>query len=331
MPRPKSPPRLYLDPTRRQWIIRDGASFIRTGCDEGESGPAEKFLARYIAAKYKPEPSESPLVADVLNAYTSEHLPHTMAAANAAYQVEALLNWWGDRNVNQINAATCREYAKTKSKASARRDLETLRAAVNHWHRNHGPLAVVPTVILPDKHQARTRWLTRSEAARLLWAARKTEHLKRFILLALYTGSRSGVILGLKWDQIDLSGRVLHRTAREARTSDKKQAPPVRLGRRILSHLRRWQRLDDGKCEFVCHYDGRRVTKLRRSWSAARKRAKLDASVTPHVLRHTRATWLMQAGIDLWEAAGHLGMTVETLQAVYGKHHPDFQKRAAEV
>ncbi|WP_415219811.1 hypothetical protein [Rhodopseudomonas sp.] len=48
-------------------------------------------------------------------------------------------------------------------------------------------------------------------------------------------------------------------------------------------------------------------------------------------LRHTAATRLMQAGVDLWEATGWLGMTVEQLEANYGHHHPDFQEEAAEV
>jgi integrase len=111
----------------------------------------------------------------------------------------------------------------------------------------------------------------------------------------------------------------------------KKRAPVVRLGKRILSHLRRWKRLDAGTVSYLCHYEGRPVRKLRRSWAAAVKRAGLGPEVTPHVLRHTRATWLMQAGVDPWEAAGHLGMTVETLERTYGHHHPSFQERAAEV
>ena len=37
------------------------------------------------------------------------------------------------------------------------------------------------------------------------------------------------------------------------------------------------------------------------------------SEVTPHIFRHTAATWLMQPGIDMWEAAGFLGMTVEML------------------
>ena len=39
----------------------------------------------------------------------------------------------------------------------------------------------------------------------------------------------------------------------------------------------------------------------------------------------------MQHGVDIWQAAGSLGMTVEQLEKTYGHHHPDFQKGAAEA
>jgi hypothetical protein len=50
--------------------------------------------------------------------------------------------------------------------------------------------------------------------------------------------------------------------------------------------------------------------------------------VTPHSLRHTAATWLMQAGCPIWEAAGFLGMSEKTLRETYAHHHPDFLKGA---
>jgi hypothetical protein len=31
----------------------------------------------------------------------------------------------------------------------------------------------------------------------------------------------------------------------------------------------------------------------------------------------------MQAGTDMWEAAGYLGMTIEMLSQRYGHHHPN--------
>jgi hypothetical protein len=43
---------------------------------------------------------------------------------------------------------------------------------------------------------------------------------------------------------------------------------------------------------------------------------------------HTAATWLMQAGVDAFEAAGYLGMSVERLLEVEGHHHPAFQEKA---
>jgi hypothetical protein len=39
----------------------------------------------------------------------------------------------------------------------------------------------------------------------------------------------------------------------------------------------------------------------------------------------------MQAGIDIWQAAGSLGMTPAMLAATYGHHAPEWQKDAAEV
>jgi hypothetical protein len=38
----------------------------------------------------------------------------------------------------------------------------------------------------------------------------------------------------------------------------------------------------------------------------------------------------MQAGTDLWQAAGFLSTSVETIQRTYAHHHPDYQRQAAE-
>ena len=331
MPRRRAPPRLYLDRKRGQWVIRDGGAFIRTGIAEADRKAAENRLAHYLGKNHEPECGPDPLIADVLLAYASEHLPHTRTAKNAAYHVGNLSAWWGTKRLADVTAKNCRTYAQGRTQAMARRDLETLRAAIGYWHREYGPLPSVPAVVLPLRSQPRQRWLTRSEAARLLFAARHTKHLARFILLGLYTGSRREAILSLTWDRLDLARGVMQRRAPGAAEIATKRTPPVRLGQRILAHLRRWKRLDDDRVSYVCHYGGRRVYRMHGAWPKAVTRAGLGKEVTPHVLRHTRATWLMQANVDPWEAAGHLGMSLAVLGRVYGHHHADWQKRAAEV
>jgi integrase len=330
MPRRSAGPRLYLDPGRDQWAVRDGQRFVRTGCAASDTAGAEKFLAEYIARKHKPKPGPDPLIVDVLNAYATEHAPHTRSVATIVHTVGNLAKWWNDKRWSGINARNCRAYAKDRPQSAARRDLETLRAATRHWKREHGQNLTVPSVVLPKKEDPRERWLTRSEAARLLWAARRVEHLKRFILIGLYTGSRSGAILALRWDWVDLEHGIMRRRG-AGETETNKRRPPVRLGARILHHLRRWRRNDGRGHDHVVSYEGRRVTKLRRSWAGAVRRAGLDTGVTPHTLRHTRATWLMRNGADMWKAAGALGMSVKTLERTYGHHHPDFQAEVADL
>ena len=260
--------------------------------------------------------------------YASEHLQYTATAKNVSYHVKALDQWWGDKRLSDVTARNCRAYAKTKTPAAARRDLETLRAAINYWHREYGPLPTVPVVILPDAPEPRDKWLTRQEADRLLRAAERTEHLKRFILLGLHTGSRRNAVLSLTWDRIDFVAGVMMRRGYGETESKTKKTPPVRLGKRILGLLRE-RRVQDGNFgKYVVHYNGRKIKSIQHAFDRAAKEAGIKAS--PHTLRHTRATWVMQEGVDVWEASGHLGMSLKTLQK-YAKHSPDFQKRAAEV
>lgn len=99
---------------------------------------------------------------------------------------------------------------------------------------------------------------------------------------------------------------------------------------RILAHLRRWKRLDGPEVRYVCHYDGRAVEDPHTTWKRAVKAAGLEG-ITRHTLRHTRATWMMQRGVDIWAAAGFLGMTTKTLERVYGHHDPRHQEQAANI
>jgi len=185
-------------------------------------------------------------------------------------------------------------------------------------------------VVLPPKPSARSNFMTREEAARFLWIARKTPHLARFFIVGWYSGSRRNVIAGLKWSMVNLETGVMQRKERGA-IETKKKAPPVRMGSRLLAHLRRWRRLDGKDAVYIVNFRGKKIGRVDKSWPRARRLAKLPAYVTPHVLRHSRATIMMKAGVNPWDAANALGMSLEVLTRVYGHHHPDWQKDAAEA
>ena len=164
MPRRSKGPRLYFDESRGQYVIRDGQSFVRTSCSRYEHVVAEKKLGEYIADKYKPTPSPSPSVVDMLLAYSTNHLPTTATGANTAFNVSNLAKFWSDKYSFDVTNENCRAYAATKRAGGARKDLEILRAAINYWHRNLGPLSHVPIVWLPRKSEPKDRSLTREEA-----------------------------------------------------------------------------------------------------------------------------------------------------------------------
>src|SRR5262245_52000855 len=83
--------------------------------------------------------------------------------------------------------------------------------------------------------------------------------------------------------------------------------------------------------EYFVEWSGRPVKSVKTAFKTALRLAKVSGRISPHTLRHTAATWLMQNGVDKWEAAGFLGMLVEMLDRVYGHHHPDHLRGAAHA
>ena len=204
-----------------------------------------------------------------------------------------------------------------------------LRAAIQYAYKN-GRLTRPVTVELPERPEPRDRWLTRIEAARLIRAARTPQarlYLPLFILMGLYTGRRKQAILGLRWPQVDLNAQTINFEVAGRRRTNKKRGI-IKIPPRLVPHLRRAKKrgTDLG---YVLHDHGERIGDIKKGFAAACKRAGIEGA-SPHTLKHTAATWLMQAGTDPWQAAGFLSTSLETLLRVYGHHHPDYQQEAAQ-
>jgi hypothetical protein len=287
--------RLWLQPARRAqhgkllerpvWVIRDGARKRSTGFGQGQAAEAEAVLAKYIAEKYRVSRSgkrdpDVVKVADVISIYDDDVISSHSRPIETAARLERILDFFGPRTLSYINESSCAEYVRWRgAQSAARRELEDLRAAIRH-HWKAGLCSAVTPVVVPSKGEPRERWLTRSEAARLLWAAwrhrqswkgittgRSTgKHVARFILAALYTGTRAGAICGAVLCPVegrgwldDEHGVFYRRPIGRKRT--KKRQPSIRVPPRLLAHTRRWKRLGIAR-NAVVEWNGKPVKPL---------------------------------------------------------------------
>ena len=232
--RPTQPPRLKLRSARKGrnaiWVIKDQEREISTGARESERGKAEIALAEYLVEHRQPSFGDGHpyqvLIGDCLAVYCEKHGPTIARPDGLALEIERLAEFFGDRLVAEVTPELCNDYVQwrcgqtdkraTRSKgraikvSTAKRELVTLAAALNWCWRNKR-LERPIVVTLPKVVESRERYLKRNEVAGLLWAAlgfnrdgtrnrfRINRHLARFILIALYTGTRHDAILRLQW------------------------------------------------------------------------------------------------------------------------------------
>lgn len=370
-------PRLWLQPERPNangsveaavWVIRDGSRKRSTGCRPDDLGGAEQALEAYLVKKHKPtkrngDPSEV-LIADVMNLFAKDIVPERSRPKETVSRIKRILSWWGDPaassrflqkidvdeemtgSVADVRTATCKAYVQfVGAQRSASMDLELLRAAINHAHREQMIDHPVP-VALPPKSLPRERWLTRSEAAHLIWLAwRKRrvqdgeaddwgmwKHLARWMIMAHYTGTRKAAILNASFVReigrgfIDLENGLWYRRGEGVRATKKRQ-PPVPLPIPLLGHLRRWKAAGQ---RYVVEFHGQPIDRIDKAFRALVVESGLEGEIVPHTFRHTAITWGMQRGMDPWDAAGYFGLNLQTLLDVYGHHHPNHLREAAD-
>jgi integrase len=350
-----------------RWVIIDrDANGRRVERKTGASAPdraeaqarrsqAEKAFADYLGCKHKPafgngDPNQV-RIADVLSFYGSEHAPTAVRADTLADAIENLGEFWQDDMVSAITPKRCGDYVTWRCSVSmARNDLLTLQAALNFAHANR-KLAHKIAVAKPKPPKKRVRWLPRSEAAALLAGALGWDHtgkrhhdkinyrLARFIITGYLTGTRKDRIFHLQWIEslyagwIDLDRGVLHRKGAAERDT-KKRAPSVPLGDRLYAHMRRWRRLS---ARFLIEHNGKPISSIADAWETACELAGLDRPVghpervTPHALRHSCASWLLQAGRSAWQVGEFIGMSEAEVNRTYGHINDETQRATANT
>lgn len=210
---------------------------------------------------------------------------------------------------------------------------------------------VCDRVEAPRPAPLEVRVLTPEEAAHLLRTASGTD-LYLPVILALACGLRRGEVLALKWEDVDLERGVLlvRRSLEQTRSGLRFKEPKggraraVALPKLAADALRKYRaeqatvRLRRGQYWrdlglVVCGPDGGPVAPFSLSQRFARLARR--AGLSPlrfHDLRHTHASQLLRAGVDLKTVSARLGhrTAVMTLD-VYGHVLPGAQEEAAGV
>ncbi len=233
---------------------------------------------------------------------------------------------------------------KEYSKATIARKLATLRSFYKFLIKR-GRVAASPVIGVrtPKQDKKLPRFLEYEEVKRLLETPPADTWLgarDRAILETLYsTGIRVSELVALNMDDIDFLGEVVH-----IRGKGKKEriAPISSSALQVIQHYmefrnRRAQNNPnfDPKVLFVNKHGKRLSTRsVRRKMDKYLKMAGLDPNISPHTLRHSFATHMLNNGADLrsvQELLGHQSLsttqvythlTTNRLKEVYENAHP---------
>jgi integrase len=269
--------------------------------------------------------SEHVTVSDLWKRYREEKEGRRVAKA-MEYEWKAMGPHFGHLRPDQITIKTCREYTAARRKAGKHdgtiwTELGHLRTVLRWAYGDRAP-----RIERPAKPAPKDRYLTHAEIDRLL-ATPMAHHIKLAILLMLTTASRVGAVLELTWSRVDFErGQINLRTDPTGPRKGRAVVPMNATLRAALDEAKR-----AALTNHVIEWAGEPVKNIKTGFYRAVKDAELDG-VSPHVLRHTAAVHMVEAGIPMEEVAQYLGHSNTSVTfRVYGRFSPTHLRRAADV
>jgi integrase len=155
----------------------------------------------------------------------------------------------------------------------------------------------------PKFSNQRSRYLTAGEAQRLFRAVERSANpqLKHIVGLLLLTGARKNELLKAQWQHVDFDRHAWF--IPDSKTGKSRHVPLSQAAVDILGKLPRW-----GGCPWLLPNPAtlKPYTDIKRAWMTARDEAQLP-DVRIHDLRHSFASFAVNAGVDLFAVGKVLG------------------------
>lgn len=188
------------------------------------------------------------------------------------------------------------------------------------------------------------------ELREFLTVAEDTENITNytFIYLLAYTGLRRGEAQGLQWNDVDFEKKTLNvgRTRDvngDRKPKTKRSRRTIKLDDLVLHQLklyRTWckktmltfgEKMKDTDFIFISHQSGKPIGDNTIKYAFERILNQTDLKyITPHGLRHTHCTLLIQAKIPVPTIAERLGNTPQMIHSVYGHALKEVEEESVE-
>lgn len=293
------------------------AAFLASGLADLESRPAEDDIS----------------VSRALDDYYVEHVAHKcMDKVRQENLIRHLKAFFGEMPLREVDIPACRRYAQARrlgvigggrrspdrkgADGTIRRELNGLKAAANHalaWKRITRDN--MPTFELPAAPRAKAEWLTKDEVKAMIAAA--SGDLKAFIVMGYYTGARRHSIESLTKEQVFLSQNRINLQPL-GRPLTKKRKPVVPIFPEMRPYVEALMERSKTKYLFG------EVPDFYRPFAELAEDLGYEGRQFPHILRHSRASHMLQDGVSIYAVAKLLGDTVQTIERVYGHHSPEY-------
>lgn len=309
-----------------QWF-EDGHS-RRVSTRTPNRDEAQDFLAAF-RLELASAPVAELTVSQALDWYWETHAKTLFRPDNADLAIRRLRPFLGSTPAEACNLAKQQAYVDYRrdrgdGEQSIRRDLITLSAALRRAEK-HSKLSRAPPMLTMPAAPQKERWLTRKEVAALFRQMRKPvrgkmhAHVILFTRLALYTGARTAAILDLTWDRVDFEhGRIDFRKPGRKVTKKRRTLSPMTPAlRRALAHAKKRART-----AYVIEWGGHRIFRVAKAVIGHAEKAGVR-DFSPHVLRHTFASWAVRKGVPIYSVGKALGQTVASTTERYAKLAPD--------
>ncbi|MBT3878181.1 MAG: site-specific integrase [Candidatus Scalindua sp.] len=303
------------------------------------TGKVSQKEAEYVLACRRKENDEGELpkskmidykFAELANAYSKWAERQKSYAASKRFMIKQIVGVFGNLNVSDLNTQMIEQWQSERLNLNKPATVNRVLACLKHmftkavdWDMaSEETLKQVRKVKFLKEYNKRLRYLDVEGCQTLIDCC--APHLKPIVTVALNTGMRRGEILGLRWEQVDLShGFILL----EISKNGERREIPINTTLEYL--FKEMPHSIESKYVFV-DKDGKPYKDVKRSFGTAIRKAGIS-DFRFHDLRHTFASHLVMAGIDLISVKELLGHKTITMTLRYSHLAPEHKRKAVNT